>query len=294
MCLEYILYLSCPDKPGIVAAVSGFLAAKGANILDSAQFGDCQSGKFFLRIHFADIEGKGKSSALRLQEYRTAFAPLALKFSMNRDVGDWHINQAGAKLNSMIMVSRHGHCLNHLLYRYRTGVLPINIQAIISNHLDYRGLAEWHAIPFHYIPITPTSKQQAEAQLRQLMIDNSTELLVLARYMQVLGQEFCRDYSGKIINIHHSFLPSFAGAKPYHRAHERGVKLIGATAHYVTEDLDEGPIIEQEVERVDHRMTPEQLAEIGKDIEAKVLAKAVTLHAEHRILLNNNRTVVFN
>ncbi|WP_448207946.1 formyltetrahydrofolate deformylase [Azospirillum sp. sgz302134] len=281
---EYILTISCPDTVGIVFAVSGFLAERSCNIIDSAQYGDRISGLFFLRVHFAAAPGGPAQAAIE-----AAFAErVAERFSMT-----WTLHDAARRPRVLIMVSKFGHCLNDLLYRYRTGYLPIEIPAIVSNHRDFYQLAAWHNIPFHCLPVTGESKAQQEARLLEIVEEEKVDLVVLARYMQVLSPALCERMAGRIINIHHSFLPSFKGAKPYHQAHARGVKLIGATAHYVTANLDEGPIIEQEAERVDHTMTPDDLVAIGRDIENIVLARAVRYHVEHRVLLNGSKTVVF-
>ncbi|MBK4718101.1 formyltetrahydrofolate deformylase [Azospirillum sp. YIM DDC1] len=281
---EYILTVSCPDAVGIVYAVSGFLAERSCNIIDSAQFGDRGTNLFFLRIHFSAV-ASGPSQA----ELQAAFAEqVAERFGMT-----WKLHDAGRRQRVLIMVSKFGHCLNDLLYRYRTGYLPIEIPAIVSNHRDFYQLAAWHNIPFHHLPLTSDTKAQQEARLLEIAEQEKVDLVVLARYMQVLSPALCERMAGRVINIHHSFLPSFKGAKPYHQAHARGVKLIGATAHYVTSNLDEGPIIEQEAERVDHTMTPDDLVAIGRDIENIVLARAVRYHVEHRVLLNGGRTVVF-
>ncbi len=281
---DYILTISCPDTVGIVFAVSGFLAERSCNIIDSAQFGDRTSGLFFLRIHFS-APANGPTQA----EIKADFTEqVAERFAMT-----WKLHDASRRQRVLIMVSKFGHCLNDLLYRYRNGYLPIEIPAIVSNHRDFYQLAAWHNIPFHYLPVSGESKAQQEARLLSIVEEEKVDLVVLARYMQVLSPALCERMAGRVINIHHSFLPSFKGAKPYHQAHARGVKLIGATAHYVTSNLDEGPIIEQEAERVDHTMTPDDLVAIGRDIENVVLARAVRYHVEHRVLLNGNKTVVF-
>ena len=284
---EYILTLSCPDQRGIVHAVSGFLAEQRCNILDSAQFGDLHAegatNLFFMRVHFEDEDPD--SSMARLRE---RFAGLAARFAM-----DWHLHDARVRARVMILVSKIGHCLNDLLYRSRSGVLPIDIPAIVSNHEDFRGLAEANGIPFHYLPLEPGGKAAQEQAILDIAGRERVDLVVLARYMQILTPDFCRALRGRIINIHHSFLPSFKGARPYYQAFERGVKLIGATAHFVTSDLDEGPIIEQDVERVDHAMAPQELTAIGRDVECVVLARAVTWFVQHRILQNAHKTVVF-
>jgi formyltetrahydrofolate deformylase len=284
---EYILTLSCPDSVGIVYAVSGFLAGRGCNILDSAQYGDPASGLFFMRVHFsASPDDTGRVASH--DTLRSDFAPLGQRYAMN-----WRICDTAGAPRVLIMVSRFGHCLNDLLYRYRTGGLPIAIPAIVSNHRDFYQLAAWHNVPFHYLPVTAATRAQQEARLWEIVEEEKIDLVVLARYMQILSPDLCRRLEGRAINIHHSFLPSFRGARPYHQAFTRGVKLIGATAHYVGPELDEGPIIDQEVERVDHTRTPDDLVAIGRDIENVVLARAVKYHVEHRVLLNGNKTVVF-
>ncbi|MFE9256753.1 formyltetrahydrofolate deformylase [Streptomyces sp. NPDC006879] len=279
---QYVLTLSCPDKPGIVHAVSSYLFMTGCNIEDSQQFGDHGTGLFFMRVHFS------AGTPVTVDKLRASFAAIGDTFRM-----DWQIHRADQRMRIVLMVSRFGHCLNDLLFRSRIGALPVEIAAVVSNHTDFAELAASYDIPFHHIPVTRDTKAQAEAQLLELVREENVELVVLARYMQVLSDDLCKALSGRIINIHHSFLPSFKGAKPYHQAHARGVKLIGATAHYVTADLDEGPIIEQEVERVGHEVSPEQLVAIGRDVECQALARAVKWHSEHRVLLNGSRTVVF-
>ncbi len=283
MASRFILKLSCPDQAGIVHAVTGFLLAQGGNILTSAQHGDADHQRFFMRIEF--------ESAAELAAMREGFAPLADRLTM-----DWELVASATKTRVLLLVSKLGHCLNDLLFRVQTGHLPIEIVAIVSNHRDFYQLAASHNIPFHHLPLLNSSAEQKmaqEAKLRELMADQQVDLVVLARYMQILSAALCRDLAGRAINIHHSFLPSFKGAKPYHQAYERGVKLIGATAHYVTSDLDEGPIIEQEVARIDHSLSPEQLTAIGRDVECVTLARAIQWHAERRVLLNGSRTVVF-
>lgn len=281
--MSLILTLSCRDRPGIVAAVSGFLAQNGFNIRDSAQFGDAETGLFFMRVSFEDIQG-GRSA----DGVRASFAPVAAPFAMT-----WAIHDEAERPRLLILVSKFGHCLNDLLYRYSIGALPVEVPAIVSNHRDWYQRAAAHDIPYYHWPITPDNKAAQEHRLLELIEAERIDLVVLARYMQVLSPVLCQRLAGRIINIHHSFLPSFKGAKPYQQAHARGVKLIGATAHYVTDDLDEGPIIEQEVARVDHAYSPEQLAATGRDIESLVLARAVKYHVERRIFLNGNKTVVF-
>ncbi|GAA1194922.1 MULTISPECIES: formyltetrahydrofolate deformylase [Streptomyces violaceusniger group] len=279
---QYILTLSCPDKQGIVHAVSSYLFMTGCNIEDSQQFGDRDTGLFFMRVAFRAV------SPVKVADLRASFAAVGESFRM-----DWEIHRADEKMRILLMVSKFGHCLNDLLFRSRIGALPVEIAAVVSNHTDFRELVGSYGIPFHHIPVTKDTKREAEARLLDLVRAEHVELVVLARYMQVLSDDLCKELSGRIINIHHSFLPSFKGAKPYHQAHARGVKLIGATAHYVTADLDEGPIIEQEVERVGHGLTPDQLVAVGRDVECQALARAVKWHSERRVLLNGHRTVVF-
>ena len=284
---EYILTLSCLDQRGIVHRVSGFLAEHGCNIIDSAQFGDAESKLFFMRVHFA-LEDAGVADG----DLRADFAALGASMAMN-----WQLHDAHAKPRVMLMVSKIGHCLNDLLFRYKSGLLPVEIPAIVSNHMDFYQLAASYNIPFHHLPLAAGADEGAklaqEAKVLDLMANHKIDLVVLARYMQILSPGLCEAMRGKAINIHHSFLPSFKGAKPYAQAHLRGVKLIGATAHFVTGDLDEGPIIEQGVERVDHAMSAETLSAIGRDVECVVLARAVKWFVEHRILQNGDKTVVF-
>ncbi|GAA1095982.1 MULTISPECIES: formyltetrahydrofolate deformylase [Streptomyces violaceusniger group] len=279
---QYILTLSCPDKQGIVHAVSSYLFMTGCNIEDSQQFGDRDTGLFFMRVAFRAV------SPVKVADLRASFAAVGESFRM-----DWEIHRADEKMRILLMVSKFGHCLNDLLFRSRIGALPVEIAAVVSNHTDFKELVGSYGVPFHHIPVTKDTKREAEARLLDLVRAERVELVVLARYMQVLSDDLCKELSGRIINIHHSFLPSFKGAKPYHQAHARGVKLIGATAHYVTADLDEGPIIEQEVERVGHGLTPDQLVAVGRDVECQALARAVKWHSERRVLLNGHRTVVF-
>ena len=282
---DYVLILACLDRPGIVHAVSSFLVANGGNIRESQQFGDRDSGRFFMRI---DFETDRASSAEAL---RAAFVATAERFGMTYEL--W---SARAPYRTLIMCSRQLHCLNDLLFRTTTGDLQIEVPLVLSNHRDAEPLVRSYGLEFLHLPVTPGdpgSKAAAEATLLAKVGELGIHLVVLARYMQILSDETCRALSGRAINIHHSFLPSFKGAKPYHQAHDRGVKLVGATAHYVTGDLDEGPIIEQEVTRVDHTISPEGLVRIGRDVEALVLARAVRWHSQSRVLLNGNRTVVF-
>jgi len=284
---EYILTLSCPDQRGIVHRVSGFLAEHGCNIIDSAQFGDQETQRFFMRVHFA-AEDAGVADA----QLRAEFALLGEALRL-----DWNLHDARAKPRVLLMVSKIGHCLNDLLFRYKSGLLPVEIPAIVSNHMDFYQLAASYNIPFHHLPLAAGAPEAAkaaqEARIVELMDNHKVDLVVLARYMQILSPGLCARLKGKAINIHHSFLPSFKGARPYAQAHKRGVKLIGATAHFVTGDLDEGPIIEQDVERVDHAMDGETLSAIGRDVECVVLARAVKWFVEHRILQNGDRTVIF-
>ncbi|GAA3739573.1 formyltetrahydrofolate deformylase [Streptomyces tremellae] len=290
---QYVLTLACPDKQGIVHAVSSYLFMTGCNIEDSRQFGDRDTGLFFMRVHFSAEAAPAKDAgaggeAVSVEKLRASFAAIGDAFRM-----DWQIHRADARMRIVLMVSKFGHCLNDLLFRASIGALPVDIAAVVSNHRDFEQLAGSYGIPFHHIPVTRDTKAEAEQRLLALVREENVELVVLARYMQVISDDLCKQLNGRIINIHHSFLPSFKGARPYHQAHARGVKLIGATAHYVTAELDEGPIIEQEVERVGHEVTPGQLVATGRDVECRALARAVLWHAEHRILLNGARTVVF-
>lgn len=280
---HYILTIACPDRTGIVAAVSGFLARQDCFIAESSHFGDMATGQFFMRTVYLRGEKAPPQEALAAQ-----FSELANDFQMK-----WGVYDGRARPKALILVSRFDHCLNDLLYRYRTGALGMEVPAIASNHPDLAELADWHRIPFHHFPVTPETKAAQEARILALIEESGAEIVVLARYMQILTPEFCEKLPGRIINIHHSFLPGFKGAKPYQQAHERGVKLIGATAHYVTPDLDEGPIIEQEVERVDHADTIEEFVHVGRDIESAVLARALRYHLERRVLLHGKKTVVF-
>jgi formyltetrahydrofolate deformylase len=279
----YVLILSCDDIKGIVAAVSNFLAEHDCFIRESAQFGDASTNQFFMRCDF--LAGAKTPDYKALQQHFVE--KVATPFNMR-----WKLHDIAKKPRVMIMVSKAGHCLNDLLHRYQTGALPMEITSVVSNHTDLKPMAEWQNIPFHHLPVTADTKDAQEDKLLQLVDDEQVDVVVLARYMQILSDKLCRKLYGQVINIHHSFLPSFKGARPYHQAFERGVKIIGATAHYVTSDLDEGPIIEQEVARVDHTFSPEKLVQVGGDIEAKVLAHALTYHLEHRVLLNGHKTVV--
>ena len=277
----YILTLSCPDQRGIVHAVSGFLLERGGNIEEAAQFNDRDTGLFFMRVQFS-------SSELGAEALREQIGTLAERFGMR-----WQLHQPEQPVRTVIFVSKEGHCLNDLLFRWKSGLLPLDIRAIVSNHRDFYQLAASYNVPFHHIPVTKATKEHAEERQLEVIDTEGAELVVLARYMQILSDNLCQRLSGRAINIHHSFLPSFKGAKPYYQAHSRGVKLIGATAHYVTADLDEGPIIEQDVARVDHSATVEDLTAVGRDTESQVLARAVKWHSEHRVLINGHRTVVF-
>jgi len=279
---DYVLTLSCPDQPGIVHAVTSFLLRHGGDIRESQQFGDRQHGRFFMRIDF-EVADATTADALRAD-----FAPVAEQFAMTFEL--W---AATSPYRTLILVSKQQHCLNDLLFRQSTGGLNIVVPAVVSNHLDAEPLVKSHGIPFHHLPVTPETKGAAEAELLKLIDELDIDLIVLARYMQILSDEVCRRLDGRVINIHHSFLPSFKGAKPYHQAFDRGVKLVGATAHYVTPDLDEGPIIEQDVTRVDHGYSADQLVNAGQDVEAQVLSRAVRWHSQTRVLLNEDRTVVF-
>jgi formyltetrahydrofolate deformylase len=279
---DFVLTLSCPDRPGIVHAVSGYLVDRGANIVESQQFGDRLTRRFFMRIAFTTATPTDAASL------REAFAPTAERFGMHFEL--W---AADAPYRTLIMVSKHLHCLNDLLFRASTGAVQIDIPAVVSNHPDAGPLVRSYGIDFHHVPVTSATKSDAEEQLMEIVDSTGSHLVVLARYMQVLSDDLCRRLSGRAINIHHSFLPSFKGARPYHQAFDRGVKLVGATAHYVTADLDEGPIIEQDVLRVDHGYDQDQLVAAGRDVEAQVLSRAVRWHAQSRVLLNGDRTVVF-
>lgn len=288
---EFVLTLSCPDAKGIVYAVSGLLYQAGCNIIDSQQFGDVQgeggTGLFFMRVHFeapVHLAAPGVIDQL--------FTNVREQFRM-----DATFHSLARKPRLLLMVSKHGHCLNDLVFRAKSGQLDVDVAGIVSNHPDFAGLAASYGIPFHHLPLaagaSAEAKRAQERQVEALVAELQIDLVVLARYMQILSAEFCEFLKGRAINIHHSFLPSFKGAKPYYQAHERGVKLIGATAHYVTADLDEGPIIEQDVERVDHSLGPDEMTAVGRDVESVVLARAVRWHVEHRVLMNGHRTVVF-
>ena len=277
----YILTLSCPDRLGLVHAVSGFLLERGGNIEEAAQYNDHGTGLFFMRVQFACDRLTHAELCQQLQSFAEPFRM------------QWHLHATAQPVRTVMLVSKEGHCLNDLLFRWKSGLLPLDIRAIISNHRDFYQLAASYNVPFHHIPVTLATKAQAEARAYEIIESEGAELVVLARYMQILSDELCTKLAGRAINIHHSFLPSFKGAKPYYQAHDRGVKLIGATAHYVTAHLDEGPIIEQDVARADHSKTVEDLTAMGRDTESQVLARAVKWHSERRVLLNGHKTVVF-
>ncbi len=279
---DFILTLSCPDRVGIVYNVSGLLLQHQGNIIDAQQFGDEETGRFFLRVHFVLPEGTV------IDSLEQDFKPLGEQFQM-----EWKIHDAQRKARLLILVSKQGHCLNDLLFRVHSKQLHAEIVGIVSNHPDFADMAQSNGVPFHYLPVTPETKAEQESKILAIAERDRSDLIVLARYMQILSPELCKALQGRAINIHHSFLPSFKGARPYYQAHARGVKIIGATAHYVTHDLDEGPIIEQDIERVDHAMSAQDLTQVGSDVESLVLSRAVRSHVEHRILLNGSRTVVF-
>ncbi|SDJ17369.1 formyltetrahydrofolate deformylase [Pseudomonas delhiensis] len=281
---HFIIRISCPAVSGIVAAVTTYLAEQGCYISEMAQFDDEGNGRFFMRAVFRFNQGLDGD----IGNIESGFADVASRFDM-----DWSLHSSAKPMRVLLMVSKFDHCLADLLYRHAKGELDMTITAIVSNHLDLRPMAEREGIRFIYLPVTKDTKAQQEAELLKIVAETGTELVVLARYMQILSDDLCRQLSGKAINIHHSFLPGFKGAKPYHQAYERGVKLIGATAHYVTSDLDEGPIIEQEVQRVDHAYAPDDLVAIGRDTETIALSRAVKYHLEHRVFLNHDRTVIF-
>ena len=280
---EFVLTLSCPDRSGLVHAVTGFLVRHFGNIQESQQFDDRLQDRFFMRVHF-DVSDPGAS----LEDLKSGFAQVAEAYRIS-----WQLYEASTPTRTLILVSKFGHCLNDLLFSWRTGALNIEVPAIVSNHRDFEPLAESYGIPFHHVPVTRETKPEAEARLLELVDELDIDLVVLARYMQILSNDLCKQLEGRAINIHHSFLPSFKGARPYVQAYDRGVKLVGATAHYVTPDLDEGPIIEQDVERVDHSKGVEDLVALGQDVERRALARAVRWHAEHRVLLDGHRTIVF-
>ncbi|MFQ1002928.1 formyltetrahydrofolate deformylase [Modestobacter sp. SSW1-42] len=279
-----VLVLSCTDAPGIVHAVSGLLVQERCTIVESHQFDSPVSGMFFMRVEFARVDG----APLDLDALRRTFTGIADTFGMR-----WRMTDGAARQRVLIMVSQYAHCLNDLLFRNSIGELALDVVAVVSNHATLAGTAEFYGVPFHHVPVTRETKPEAEAALLEIVRAERVELVVLARYMQILSDDLCRQLEGRAINIHHSMLPSFKGARPYHQAHARGVKFIGATAHYVTADLDEGPIIEQEMLRVDHALTPEQLAARGREAETRALAHAVRWHTENRVVVHGSRTVVF-
>lgn len=279
---DFVLLIASEDRMGIVAAVANSIVSQHCNIVESAQYGDGATDRFFMRVAFS------APPELSTDRFAEAFTPVATAFRL-----DWRIHELRQKMRAMIMVSQGGHCLNDLLYRTSTGRLPLEVTSIVSNHTTWQRRAEHEGIPFHHLPIAPDNKLEQESRLLAMVEEQDVDLIILARYMQVLSDQLCRRLGGRMINIHHSFLPGFKGAKPYHRAYERGVKMVGATAHYVTGDLDEGPIITQDVSVVDHADTVEDLIAQGQDTESRVLARAVKLHIEHRVMLNGNRTVVF-
>lgn len=281
---RFVLITSCPDTTGVVAAVAGFLASRNCLITEAQHFDDPESNTSFMRTIFHD-NGRGIPALADLD--REFAATVGQQFTMT-----WRFHEARRRCRTVLAVSKQGHCLNSILHRWSTGTLPIEVVAVVSNHQDMRSLAEWHGVPFHYFPIIDGRKREQEGRIVEVFERTDSELLVLARYMQILSPEACTYFAGRAINIHHSFLPGFKGAKAYHQAHERGVKLIGATAHYVTTDLDEGPIIEQEVERVDHTLSPEELTVIGSELESVVLNRAIKWHAERRVFRNGKKTVV--
>lgn len=279
---DFVLLIVCDDRKGIVAAVANSIASQNCNIIESSQYGDEITGRFFMRVAITC------PAETTTDSFGAAFMPVATAFRL-----DWRIHDLRKKLRAMIMVSQGGHCLNDLLYRTSTKRLPMEVTSIVSNHLNWKRRAEHEGIPFFHLAVTPETKLEQEAKLLTMVEEQQVDFIILARYMQVLSDELCRKLDGRVINIHHSFLPGFKGAKPYHRAYERGVKMVGATAHYVTPDLDEGPIITQDVSVVDHADTVDDLIAQGQDTESRVLSRAVKLHLEHRVMLNDNRTIVF-
>jgi formyltetrahydrofolate deformylase len=284
---SFVLTLWCPDQAGIVHAVTGMLVERHGNIVESQQFSDLAEDRFFLRVKFA-VDDPSSADGDLLDVLRKAFAPVAERFDMT-----WNLWEAAAPYRTLILVSKFSHCLNDLLFRWSKQALQVDVVGVVSNHLDCEPLARSYDVPYHHIPVTPSTKADAEARMLSLVDSLDVHLVVLARYMQVLSDDTCRALEGRAINIHHSFLPSFKGARPYHQAFDRGVKLVGATAHYVTADLDEGPIIEQDVMRVDHRYDAADLAAAGRDVESQVLSRAVRWHADSRVLVNGHKTVVF-
>ena len=279
---DFVLLVTCEDRKGLVAAIAGSIAAQDCNIIHNAQFGDAHTGRFFMRVAFKGREG------LTREKFCEAFLPVGAAYAL-----DWQVHDLRVKLRALIMVSKGGHCLNDLIYRTATGYLPMEVTSVVSNHLTWQRRVEHEGIPFHHLPVTPDNKVEQEARLLAMIDEQRVDLIVLARYMQVLSDATCRKLEGRVINIHHSSLPAFKGAKPYHRAWERGVKLVGATGHYVTADLDEGPIIAQDVSMVDHADTIDDLIAQGQETESRVLTRAVKAHCEHRVMVNGARTVVF-
>jgi len=279
---DFVLLVACQDRKGIVAAVAGSIAAQDCNIMHNAQFGDADSGRFFMRVAFTAPAGMTRDS------FNAAFLSVGSAYNL-----DWQIHDLRVKQRALIMVSKGGHCLNDLLYRTATGYLPMDVTSVVSNHLTWQRRVEHEGIAFHHLPITPETKAEQEARLLAMIDEQRVDLIILARYMQVLSDATCRKLEGRVINIHHSSLPAFKGAMPYHRAWERGVKMVGATAHYVTPDLDEGPIIAQDVSMVDHADTIDDLIAQGQETESRVLTRAVKAHCEHRVMRNGTRTVVF-
>lgn len=279
---DFVLLVSCVDRKGIVAAIANSIAAQDCNIVQNSQFGDAGSDRFFMRVSFAT------PAEMTVERFSQAFLPVASGYHL-----DWQVFDLKIKPRTLIMVSKGGHCLNDLLYRTATGYLPMAVTSVVSNHLTWQRRAEHEGIAFHHLPVTPENKAEQEERLLALIEEQDVELVILARYMQVLSDAVCTRLEGRVINIHHSFLPGFKGAKPYHRAYDRGVKMVGATAHYVTPDLDEGPIIAQDVSIVDHADTVDDLIAQGQETESRVLTRAVKAHCEHRVMLNGHRTVVF-
>ena len=279
---HFVLNFRCPDQPGIIAAISGFFFEQGCDIREAAQFGDEETQMFFARMEFAAPQAKD------LEQIRNRFEPLARRFAL-----EYKLNDMQKRLKTLIACSKQDHCVADLLHRWHAGLLHTDIVGVVSNHEDMRRLTEWHGLPYFHLPVDASNKVQQEAALLNLMQEKEVDLLVLARYMQILSDDLCQALQGRCINIHHSFLPGFKGARPYHRAHERGVKLIGATAHFVTADLDEGPIIEQDVVRVDHATSAQDMVNLGREVETRVLARAVAWYVEHRLNLNGPRSIVF-
>ncbi|HZU64817.1 MAG TPA: formyltetrahydrofolate deformylase [Novosphingobium sp.] len=279
---DFVLLVSCVDRKGIVAAIANSIAAQDCNIVENSQFGDAETGRFFMRVAIA------APKSVSVDSFKAAFLPVASAYHL-----DWQVHDLHVKQRAIIMVSKGGHCLNDLIYRTATGFLPMEITSIVSNHMTWARRAEHEGLPYHYLPVTPETKAAQEEKLMALIDEEQVDLIILARYMQVLSDATCRKLEGRVINIHHSSLPAFKGARPYHRAYERGVKLVGATGHYVTPDLDEGPIIAQDVTHVDHADTVDDLIAQGQETESRVLTRAVKAHLEHRVMLNGQRTIVF-